>query len=57
MPVAGRALEGRKKPALEALETAVEKGFTDIEHLQSDPDLEGIRKTEGYRALVERLGG
>lgn len=51
-----RALEGRKKPALDALETAVEKGFTDVEHLQSDPDLEGIRKTEGYRVLVERLG-
>jgi len=50
-----RALDGHKKPALEALETAVEKGFSDVEHLEGDPDLEALREMDGYRALVEAL--
>jgi len=49
------ALGGRKKPALEALERAVEAGFDDVAHLEADADLKSLRKTDGYRALVERL--
>jgi tetratricopeptide (TPR) repeat protein len=50
-----RALDGHRKPALQALETAVDKGFSDVEHLESDPDLKALRGMDGYRALIEKL--
>lgn len=50
-----RALMGHTEPALEALERAVDAGYADLDHLRSDPDLESLRKEEGYRRLVERL--
>lgn len=49
------ALSGHRKPALEALARAVEAGFRDLDHLNSDPDLESLRRTDGYREVVERL--
>lgn len=50
-----RALMGRKEPALEALQHAVDAGYADLDHLESDPDLESLRGEEGYRRLVRRL--
>lgn len=50
-----QALAGQKESALTALEAAVEKGFSDVEHLEGDPDLEALREMGGYRALVEEL--
>jgi len=52
-----RALSGRREPALEALQTAVDKGFADVEHLEADLDLEALRDLEEYRALVTALRG
>ncbi len=51
------ALAGRKKDALAALGRAVEKGFTDVAQLESDPDLAAIRSTPEYKKLVESLAG
>ena len=50
-----RTLAGEKTAALEALGTAVEKGFSDLQHLQADPDLEALREMQGYRALIKKL--
>ncbi len=48
---------GSRKPALEALEKALAAGFADRERLESDPDLEPLRRMEGYRRLMAGLGG
>jgi predicted esterase len=50
-----RARSDKKPAALEALERAVELGFTDLEHIESDPDLESLHREEGYQAIVHRL--
>jgi predicted esterase len=50
-----RALSGKKTRAAEALERAVAAGFSDLEHLESDPDLATIRGEAGYRRAVETL--
>jgi predicted esterase len=52
-----QARSGHPKPALEALERAIDSGFRDLDHLQSDPDLQSIRKRDGYQRLVARLRG
>jgi predicted esterase len=52
-----QAGQGRKGEALEALNRAVDLGFSSLERLESEPDLEGLRGTDGYRALVARLKG
>ncbi|MFP4055455.1 MAG: TPR end-of-group domain-containing protein [Candidatus Brocadiia bacterium] len=48
------ARRGKTDPALEALEMALFKGFRQPEHMQSDPDLESLRKTKRFAACVER---
>ena len=48
------ALGGQERPALQALERAVEGGFRDVEALLGEPDLERIRRSPGFAALVER---
>lgn len=49
------ALCGRFGTALDALERAVELGYSDLKHLLEDEDLASIRKEERFRTLVERL--
>jgi len=49
----GYALKGDKKQALAWLKRAIRSGFTDVDHMQNDPDLASIRDDEGFRALVE----
>ena len=48
---------GSKKEAIAALEKSVETGWTAVEHLKNDPDLESLHGTDGFRAVVARLGG
>ena len=48
------ALGGQERPALQALERAVESGFRDVEALLREPDLDRIRRSPGFAALVER---
>lgn len=50
------ALAGRPDAALDALERAVDGGFADAELMASDPDLEGLRDTDRFRALAAKLG-
>lgn len=49
------AVWDKKKDALKNLKLAVEKGFDDVNLLESDKDLESLRATAQYRALVEEL--
>jgi tetratricopeptide (TPR) repeat protein len=41
--------------ATAALAGAVERGFKDVQQLETDPDLAAIRATNDYRQLVQRL--
>lgn len=46
------ALEGRNDLALRYLQIAAMNGYATAEGIDSDPDLEGLRREPGYRALV-----
>jgi predicted esterase len=48
------ALGGQDRQALEALERAVEAGFRDAEALRTEPDLERVRRSPEFAALVDR---
>ena len=45
----------RTDEALASLEQAVEHGWRNLVHLSIDPDLDSLRATERYQALVQRL--
>ena len=45
---------GERDRAVECLNTAVKHGYSGFGHLQRDPDLDAIRKTDGYRKLLAR---
>jgi tetratricopeptide (TPR) repeat protein len=49
------ALNGEKKKALEALKSAVEKGFTDSAEISASPALEPLRKEAEYRKILESM--
>lgn len=49
------ALLERKDDAIAALEQAVKGGFTDANHMKSDPDLESIRKKKAFKAIVKEI--
>jgi len=49
------SLLGEVKTALNHLEKAVELGFSDVRDLETDEDLAKVRKTAGFRKLIERL--
>lgn len=49
------SLNGDKEKALEYLAKSIENGFTDIDHIKRDPDLEPLRKTEEYKDIIKRL--
>jgi len=44
-----------KKPdeAVEYLQKAVEAGFADFEHIESDPDLKNIKYHNGYKKIIQ----
>lgn len=44
----------KKEEAVEYLKKAVEAGFTDFEHIESDPDLKNIRRHSEYRKLIRQ---
>ena len=46
------SLAGRRTPALGALERAVETGFADAALMRSDADLEAVRDSDRFRALM-----
>jgi serine/threonine-protein kinase len=51
----GYAQLGEKERALEWLEKSVAMGWTDVAHLEKDPDLDPLRADERYRALLMKL--
>jgi dienelactone hydrolase len=50
-----RAQIGRRREALAALERAVEVGYSDLEYMEQDSDLDPLRKLPGYAEIVARL--
>ena len=50
------ARAGRTEKAFEALHRALEEGLSDLQQLESDPDLESLRDEEGWGAVVESAG-
>ncbi len=49
------ALHGHLERSLDQLTQAIQHGYRDFAHMEVDPDLEGVRQTAAYRALVEKL--
>ena len=49
------AVGGRAEPALDYLERAVQNGFGHKEWIEHDPDLESLRGSPRYQALLNRL--
>jgi hypothetical protein len=52
-----RAMAGRRKPALAALEKAVELGFRNAQLLRTDVRFASIRETPEFGVLLARTGG
>jgi predicted esterase len=48
------SLGGQDRQALQALERAIGSGFRDVEALLREPDLERVRRSPAFAALVER---
>jgi len=48
------ALIGEKRRALEFLAAAVDKGFSDVDLLESAEELEPVRSTDKFREIVEK---
>jgi tetratricopeptide (TPR) repeat protein len=49
------ALANKRDDALAALETAVERGWTNVTHMVADTDLTSLRATPRFSALVAKL--
>jgi len=49
------ALAGDSSTALAWLDSAVARGWTNINHLETDPDLSALHATAGWTVLMERL--
>jgi predicted esterase len=49
------AISGDKKTALKSLSSAVDKGFADLELLESAGELDPIRDTAGFREILARI--
>lgn len=50
-----RALSGRREKALDALRAAVDAGFSDRRLLETDSDLDSLRRSDAYRQIVAAL--
>ncbi|MBS0664588.1 MAG: hypothetical protein JSR48_15075 [Verrucomicrobia bacterium] len=49
------ALSKRKRDALRSLHQAVKLGYTDLDWMQQDPDLDGLKDDPAFAALVAQL--
>ena len=45
---------GNLDGSVEELSRAISLGYRDFEHMQCDPDLDTVRKTEAFKKLMER---
>ena len=48
----GYALSGQKEEALDWLELSIKAGFSKIDHLRKDPDLDSLRNEKRYKKLL-----
>ena len=48
------SLSGQTDAALQTLETAVDKGYVDIRHMERDEDLAALRGKAAFRRILER---
>ncbi len=46
---------GATAESLACLEKALEHGYTDVRHMNADPDLEAVRKARGYKAVRKAM--
>ncbi|MDB6168698.1 MAG: Tetratricopeptide 2 repeat protein [Verrucomicrobia bacterium] len=49
------ALSKRKSAALRSLQAAVKLGYTDLDWMQQDPDLDGLKHHPGFSVLLRQL--
>ena len=49
------ALSARRQDALAALRRAVALGYTDLDWMERDPDLESLKGNPGFRQLLAQL--
>ena len=49
------SLMGEVDDAIENLKTSIELGYTDVEHMNGDPDLKNLRADARYEELVQRI--
>jgi len=49
------ALTGQKEKALNCLDKAVELGYSDIEHLRQDHDLDPIKTDPRFQSLIKKM--
>jgi len=50
------ARAGKRNAAVQALQSAVRKGFTDVAAIEAEPDFESLRGEDGFRKIVAGLG-
>jgi hypothetical protein len=49
------ALAGNATAAFEALDRAIERGFTNVDHALSDPDLESLRDDPRFERALDAM--
>ncbi len=49
------SLLGKINLSLVSLRKAIELGYDDIQHIENDTDLDGLRSEEGYKFLINKL--
>jgi hypothetical protein len=49
------ALVGNRQAAFDALETAISLGYSDLNHMCADPDIQSIRSDPRFQELVGRI--
>jgi tetratricopeptide (TPR) repeat protein len=49
------ALSKRKTDAIRSLHQAIQLGYTDLDWMQQDPDLDGLKQHPGFTALLAQL--
>jgi len=51
------SLQGKIGPALDHLDLAIAHGFTDVDHMNKDTDLDNLRNEERFKAAMARAAG
>jgi Flp pilus assembly protein TadD len=49
------ALTGQKDKAISCLNKAVELGYTDVEHIRQDHDLDGLKSDPRFQSIIKKM--